>query len=75
MLARPEQLPHSFIIHCHVQIRRRNADIGVVGRIADFGEYANSISVDSLRPVRICSSSRRLLVVHCLIRVQPIADV
>jgi hypothetical protein len=36
-LHRPKQLPNTFIIHRHVQIRRRDADVGMAGGIADFG--------------------------------------
>ena len=37
-----KQIPHCIIIHSHMQVRRRDADVGMAGGVADFGQCATA---------------------------------
>jgi hypothetical protein len=38
--SKPKQLPYCIVLDRHVQIRRRNADVRVPGRVPDLGRGA-----------------------------------
>ena len=44
MGSEPEQFSHSVILHCHVQIRRRDGDVGVPSGVAGFRKRSATVS-------------------------------